>query len=178
MLSSHSCFGPSFTSACDGSLTNSIDPRAFHDVHPRVHNVQASSTTSSSLSDVHSPPKRFANEPKAPTTTISASHHSDFDSRAADGAHASSTPTSTSSTSSTASQTPHDRPPSRRRRCGCTDCDELLLHHHLRIQTFTKASSPSSTSPRLPPRVQHCFITMSTSTSRRQASASRQCSHH
>ena len=33
MLSSHSCFGPSFTSTCDGSLTNSIEPRAFHDVH-------------------------------------------------------------------------------------------------------------------------------------------------
>ena len=86
--------------------------------------------------------------------------------RAADDSHASTRLSSTCSTSSTTPSTHHDRPTSRRRRCGCTDCDELLLH---RLH-FPEASTPSrlsSSSLQLLPRAQRGLITTSTTPSRR-----------
>ena len=49
-------------------MTTSIDPRAYCNVHPRVHDVHTSSTTPSSFRDVHSPVQHIVIEPKATTT--------------------------------------------------------------------------------------------------------------
>ena len=49
-------------------MTTSTDPRAYCNVHPRVHDVHTSSTTPSSFPDVHSPFQHIVIEPKATTT--------------------------------------------------------------------------------------------------------------
>ena len=139
-----------------------------------THEFTTSSTPSQRPRASRRPQLRFQPLAIEPQSTAALTLHPlrlGFVPRAADGQHASTRLVSTSSTSSTPSRTPHDRPTSRRRRCGCMGFDELLLHQ-LRLQkTSTGSRLPSTFSPR-PPRVQHGLNTTTTSSSRRQASAS------
>ena len=164
-------FASLFPSACYASTTVPIEPRGFHDVLTRVHDVLDTFTTPSSLSTSADSIQPLVIDQQTTASLILHLRRLGSIPRAADGPHASTRLVSTSSTSSTPSQTPHDRPTSRRRRCGCVGFDELLLHQ-LRLQkTSTGSRLPSTLSPRHP-RVHHGLNTTTTSSSRRQASAS------
>ena len=110
------------------STTEPIEPRGFYDFHTRAYGVLDTFTTSSSLSTSAASFQPLAIDVQTTATRFLHLHQLGFVPRAADGPHASTRLVSTPSTSSTPSQTPHDRPTPRRRRCGCIGFDELLLH--------------------------------------------------
>ena len=129
-----------FTSACHGSITTLIEPRDLQDVHTRAHDVLDTCKTSSSLSTSTDPVQHFAIDPNASAASLLQRRRLGHVFRAADGFHTPPRLVSTCSTPSTTSLTHHELPTSRHRRCGCKDCDELLLHQ-IRLQTTSNDSN-------------------------------------